>query len=86
MCLCPTCSRSWVSVPLYVTSGKEFDDRRNTSQVRAVDPNLLPQFVKLCADARARSEPWIKWIDDGCPELSQEEYEHTTTHKRRRRG
>ena len=72
---------------LHVLSGQAaFDDKRNTSQVRAVDPNVVPQFVKLCADARARGDHWIRWIDDGCPELSQAEYERVSTFKKRQRG
>ena len=72
---------------LHVLGGQAtFDQGRNTSMVKPVDPNVVPQFIRLCREARARGEPWIKWIDDGCPELSQEEYEATTTFKRRRRG
>ncbi len=43
--------------------------------VRSVDPLVVPQFIRLCADARARGDEWIAWIDDGCPELTVEEYE-----------
>lgn len=71
---------------LYVTSGKRFDDRRNSSATRAVDPRVVPDFIRLCAQARARGDDWIAWIDAGCPELSQEEYERATTFKKRRRG
>lgn len=71
---------------LHVLGGQAtFDDRRNTSQVRAVDPTMVPTFLRLCAAARVRREPWVTWIDDGCPELTQDEYERTTTHKRRAR-
>ena len=72
---------------LHVLGGQAaFDDRRNTSQVRAVDPNVVSQFIRMCADARARREPWITWIDDGCPELTQGEYERVSTFKRKRHG
>jgi hypothetical protein len=72
---------------LHVLGGQAaFDDRRNTSQVRAVDPNVVPQFLKACATARAKGETWIQWIDDGCPELTQAEYERVSTFKRRARG
>jgi hypothetical protein len=72
---------------LHVLGGAAaFDQRRNTSMVKPVDPNVVPQFIRMCADARARGEPWIQWIDDGCPELTQEEYERVSTFKRRARG
>jgi hypothetical protein len=72
---------------LHVLGGQAaFDDRRNSSQVRAVDPNVVPQFLRLCREARARGEHWIRWIDDGCPELTQAEYARTTTFKKRQRG
>jgi hypothetical protein len=72
---------------LHVLSGQAaFDEGRNTSRGKAVDPNVVPQFIKMCADARARGEAWIKWIDDGCPELSQAEFERTTTHRKHKRG
>lgn len=73
-------------MPLYVTSGKYFDDRRNTSQARAPDPNSARDLKRMCDAARARGEPWIQWIDAGCPELTVEEYERVSTFKRKRRG
>jgi hypothetical protein len=72
-------------VPLYVTSGATFDERRNTSRVFAPDPENTRQFVAMCRRARERGEHWIQWIDDGCPELTVAEYERVSTFKRKRR-
>jgi hypothetical protein len=60
---------------VYVTSGKNWDDRRNTSQVRPADPENTRRFLLACREARHRGEEWIRWIDDGCPELTVAEYE-----------
>ncbi len=61
---------------MHVLSGQaQFDDRRNSSMVRAPDPNVVPQFIASCRRARERGEEWIAWIDNGCPELTVAEYE-----------
>jgi hypothetical protein len=73
-------------VPLHVTSGKYWDDRRNTSQAHKPDPENTRQCLAMIRRARERGEHWVTWIDDGCPELTQEEYERASTFKRRARG
>ncbi len=73
-------------MPLYVTSGSQWDDRRNTSRASVPDPENTRQCLAMIARARARGEYWVKWIDDGCPELTVEEYERVSTFKRKRRG
>jgi hypothetical protein len=70
---------------LHVLGGQAaFDATRNTSQVRPPDPNVVPQFIELCRVARARGDEWIRWIDNGCPELTPADYEHVSTFKRRK--
>jgi hypothetical protein len=32
------------------------------------------QFLAMTAAARRAGEPWVEWIDAGCPELTMEEY------------
>jgi hypothetical protein len=36
--------------------------------------------------ARARGDEWVRWIDAGCPPLSQEEYERTRRARLRRKS
>jgi hypothetical protein len=72
---------------LHVLGGAAaFDDRRNTSRVRPPDPENTRQCLAMIARARARGEHWVQWIDDGCPELTLEEYERVSTFKKRARG
>jgi hypothetical protein len=65
-------------VALHVTSGKYWDDRRNTSRARAPDPENTRQFIAACRRARERREHWVLWIDAGCPELTVEEYQRVS--------
>ena len=44
----------------------------------------LRAFLAMCRDARARQEQWIRWIDDGCPPLTREQYQ--AQHPERARG
>jgi hypothetical protein len=32
------------------------------------------QFLAMTNAARRAGEPWVEWIDAGCPELTMEEY------------
>jgi hypothetical protein len=72
---------------VHVLSGQaQFDEHRNTSRSFAADPNLLPQLLEMLADARARGDEWIRWIDDGMPELTVEEYERVKPRRQSRRA
>ncbi len=45
---------------MYVTTGRDFDERRNTSRTFAVPPDALPRAL---ATLRAtRGEPWAQWV------------------------
>jgi hypothetical protein len=33
------------------------------------------QFLAMTAAARRAGEPWVEWIDAGCPELTPEQYQ-----------
>jgi uncharacterized protein YnzC (UPF0291/DUF896 family) len=35
------------------------------------------QFLAMAAAARRAHEPWVEWIDAGCPELTPEQYRAT---------
>jgi hypothetical protein len=35
------------------------------------------QFLAMTAAARRNGEPWVEWIDAGCPELTLEQYRAT---------
>jgi hypothetical protein len=45
----------------------------------------LRAFLAMTAAARARGEPWAKWIDDGCPELTREQYQASQPQRARGR-
>jgi hypothetical protein len=45
---------------VYVTSGKTYDESRNTSRVRPADPNNTRLTLQLLA--RSRHQPWHRWI------------------------
>jgi hypothetical protein len=45
---------------MHVTSGKTFDERRNTSQVRPVDPMIRVQLTRMLD--RSKHEDWYRWI------------------------
>ena len=45
---------------VYVTSGKTWDERRNTSRVRPADPENARRLTALLA--RSHTEPWYVWI------------------------
>ena len=32
------------------------------------------QFMAMCRAARRNGEPWVEWIDNGCPPLTPEQY------------
>jgi hypothetical protein len=44
---------------------------------------ILRELLRELRAARARGDEWIRWIDAGCPPLSEEEYARTC---RARRG
>jgi hypothetical protein len=35
------------------------------------------QFLAMTAAARRAGEPWVEWIDAGCPALTPEQYRAT---------
>ena len=39
----------------------------------------LRQFLAMCRSAREHGEPWVEWIDAGCPELTREQYQAQQT-------
>jgi hypothetical protein len=45
---------------------------------RAERERHLVEFLAECAEARAAGAEWIRWIDEGCPRLTPEEYERRT--------
>jgi hypothetical protein len=61
-------------VPLHVTTGRHWDDRRNTSQVRRPAPDALGRALGAC-DALRQAEPdLVAWIEAGAPTLSEAEH------------
>lgn len=51
---------------------------------RAERERYLRQLLAMTAAARRAGEPWIEWIDAGCPKLTREQYE--AQHPKRARG
>jgi hypothetical protein len=47
---------------VYVTTGKTYDESRNTSRVRGPDPENSRRLRALLA--RSYNEPWYRWIED----------------------
>jgi len=45
----------------------------------------LRAFLSTVAAARAHGEPWVEWIDAGCPELTREQYQATAPSRGRGR-
>lgn len=39
----------------------------------------LAQALAMMAAARRAGEPWVEWIDAGCPELTREQYRASQT-------
>jgi hypothetical protein len=61
-------------VPLHVTSGGRFDERRNTSQLRPPAPDALPNALRAL-EALRRTEPeLVAWVEAGAPLLSEDEH------------
>ncbi len=51
-----------------------WDDRRNTSQVFPVEPGALREAFRALASLRERDPALVRWIEDGHPNLTQEEH------------
>jgi hypothetical protein len=67
-----------------------FDERRNTSQVRPVPFAAVQAYERGRAKYQRERPAWYVWIEQGCPELTPEEYErqggqHAPARRRGRR-
>lgn len=51
-----------------------WDDKRNTSRVRPVPPDALPNALAALARLRASDPALVKWIEDGYPTLTEDEH------------
>ncbi len=60
--------------PLYVTTGRDFDDRRNSSQVRPPAPDALPTALAALAALRRSAPELVAWVEEGAPLLSEGEH------------
>jgi hypothetical protein len=48
------------------------------AQIEAQDRDRYRrQFLAMANAARRNGEPWVEWIDAGCPELTSEQYRAT---------
>ena len=66
-----------------------WDDRRNTSSVRKVPPNALPEALEALAYFRRTQPALAAWIAEGAPTLTDDEHvrrfgEPYTASRRRR--
>lgn len=43
---------------------------------------ILRELLRELREARARGAEWVRWIDAGCPSLSEEEYARTRRARR----
>jgi hypothetical protein len=55
---------SWFELPPDLWVDRGAPERRRT----------LRELLRELRAARARGDEWIRWIDAGCPSLSEEEY------------
>jgi hypothetical protein len=51
-----------------------YDDGRNTSRVRPVPPDALPQALESLRRLRETDPPLVAWIEDGAPRMTHDEY------------
>ena len=51
-----------------------WDERRNTSRVRPVPPNALPEALQVLANFRRHFPAHAQWVEEGAPRLSHEDH------------
>ena len=61
-------------MPLHVTTGKNFDPRRNSSARRPPAPDALGNALHALERFRASDPALVRWIEDGHPRLTEDEH------------
>lgn len=51
-----------------------WDERRNTSQVRPVPPDALPNALRALATLRRDQPALVAWLKDGAPTMTEAEH------------
>ena len=51
-----------------------WDDKRNTSRVQPVPPNVYPDAMRALARLRATHQALVQWIEDGYPTMTEAEH------------
>lgn len=59
---------------MYVTTGRHWDDRRNSSQVRQPAHDALRRALGACAALRQADPDLVAWVEAGAPTLSEAEH------------
>jgi hypothetical protein len=61
----------YVSVPRQTSV---WDERRNSSRVHPVPPNVYPDAMRALAHFRRTNPAHVRWIEEGYPNLSEAEH------------